>query len=118
MGDVAAEQAVVAEQLAPGAHQPADRREQPVGLGRNEIDRQPALPRLGLAPGVVHHPGLLGQPVEVVPLRLERPDGARVFVLQVDPLAVIALEREQLAELLLDLPVGSFAHSSSITLEA
>ena len=78
-----AEQAVLAEHLSPR------RISQPIGgnsrlrLGRHVVDRQAALPGLGLAPRVVDDFGLLGQPVEVVPLRLERPDGVGLLVQEV-----------------------------------
>ena len=54
---VAAEQRVVAEPLAALAHQPGDARDRRELVARHEVDRQPRLPRLRPAPGVVQQSG-------------------------------------------------------------
>ena len=97
---------IFAEQLAAGAHQPAERREAPEMLGRAPVDRQSGLPGLGLAPGGVQHPGCRGELVEVVPFVLEQADAVAVLQAQADPRHVVAPKLEHFLEGFLHLPVA------------
>ena len=69
------------------------------------IDREPGLPRLGLALGRVEQLGPRGQAVEVVPFGLERADGRAVLALELDPVDIVEPVREQIVQVLVELPM-------------
>ena len=105
VGFVVGHEGVVAEQLSPRAQNPTCRREEFELLGRNVVCRQPTLPGLCPALGVMDELRLLRETVEVVPLMLKEPDIRSVLFLESDPVSVVEGSFKELVELRAHFPV-------------
>src|SRR3954469_22509621 len=74
-------------------------------LAQCVIHRKPRFPRLRPALGRVKQFRLRGQPIEVVPFRLEVTDRRCRLPLQLDPLDVIEMMSKEIVEILVEVPV-------------
>ena len=105
---VAPQQAVFTEDCRPQAVEGGQQGLVLEFVRRGEIHRQAGFPRLGAALGVVQQAGIGVEMIEVVPAVLKVADRGRVFIGQHHPLLVVLLGAEQLAEVLLGIPVPQF----------